>query len=167
LDTPDATFLLVHDMVVEPLTQIRRLRRVFFQYRTTTENWRGPKTDYKKRHFDILSITLTFARQTVPDERWHFSLSQRSSDGLGFSHHGGWARHSGSRNYCTIAHFNWYVSVSVRPVYKVIYSPGFVKDIARICGTHPIHVAEELKNRGATLGAQDLPATPSSQEDER
>jgi hypothetical protein len=45
----------------------------------------------------------------------------------------------------------------VRPVYKIIYSPGFVKDVARICDTHPIRVAESLKDRGAILGAEEEP----------
>lgn len=142
---------------------LQRLRRTLFQYRVTTEQWRGPETDYKRRHLDILFITASYARQTVPDERWHFSLSQRSRDGLGFGHAGGWARHGGSRNYCTIARLDWWLSVSMRPVYKIIYSPGFVKDIARICGTHPIRVAEGLKDRGATLGSQD--PTPSSEKE--
>jgi hypothetical protein len=127
------------------------------RFRREVDNWRNPaETDHHRYCLDVLGVTFRFERQTRPDERWHFMVMQRSSDGMGASYHGGWARKPG-RNYFVSAHLNWWLGLSVRPVYKVVYADTFIRSWARLTGRHPVRVAEEFVESGREIVRTEAP----------
>lgn len=136
--------------------RLRTLGRWIIDYRIERDDWRhyGDSRTYR---LDVLSISLRFTRQTTPDHRWHFYVSQRSSDGLGVTRRGGWASQGGSPHYYTSMHVNWWLSLSMRPVYTAQYAAGFVRDWARLTRRHPIKVSEELVKSGRTIVPDNEP----------
>lgn len=132
---------------------VDRVRRILVQYRREVDEWRSEhdETDHRRICLDVLWMTFRFERQSKPDERWHFMVSQRSRDGLGFSHHGGWARQGGSRHYYTGAHLDWWLTFSMRPIYKLVYAPSWIQSLARLTGKHPIEIAERYVAEGREI----------------
>lgn len=132
----------------------RRFVRLFVRYRREVDEWRNYAHDQRRHCLDVFFWTLRFERQTKPDERWHFYIGQRSSDGMGAEYRRGWGV-GGSKYYHLSAHINWWLTFSVRPFYKIVYAPSFVRDMARITGQHPIEVAEHLVEKGAEIQPAD------------
>jgi hypothetical protein len=136
--------------VSDVIRALRRLRAVV-RYRREVDNWRNPdETDHHRHCLDVLFVTFRFERQTHPDERWHFMVMQRTTDGLGVTYHGGWATKP-KRNYFVSAHLDWWFAFSMHPVYKVVYADTFVQCWARLTGKHPIRVAEEFVEEGREI----------------
>ena len=137
--------------------------RSLIQYRHEVDSWRSSESNRVRHCLDLLCLSFRFERQTEPDERWHFHLSARSSDGLGWTHHGGWARAGGSPHYYTNAHLDFWLSFSMRPVYKIVYAPSWIHSIARLTGQHPIEVAEHYVKEGREIaGATALDGEESA-----